>query len=74
MDVHERNTPLPRPPVLPADQKVAIVLAILAGQTTAAQAARAIGVSGQAIGMWKRRFITAGREGLTSRTDPCGRN
>jgi len=60
---------VPRPPALPAEQKTAIILAILAGQTTAAEAARKAGVSSQAISSWKRRFIQAGREGLDAGTD-----
>ncbi|AZS70352.1 hypothetical protein DDE74_04845 [Streptomyces lydicus] len=42
---------------MPADQKVAIVLAVLSGDTIAAEAARAAGVSDQTISSWKRRFI-----------------
>ncbi|MEU7279193.1 helix-turn-helix domain-containing protein [Streptomyces sp. NPDC045431] len=58
-----------RPPALPAERKAAIVLAILSGETTAAEAARTAGVSGQAVGNWKRRFIEAGRDGLDCRTE-----
>lgn len=60
---------MPRPPAMPADQKVEIVLAVLSGETTAAQAARDAGVSNQAIGNWKRRFIAAGRDGLETNPD-----
>ncbi|GHJ36766.1 helix-turn-helix domain-containing protein [Streptomyces sp. TS71-3] len=60
---------MPRPPALPAEEKVTLVLAILAGEMTAAQAARTAGVSDQAICNWKRRFITAGRLGLESAPD-----
>lgn len=59
---------MPRPPALPADQKAAIVLSILSGETTAAEAARTAGVSGQAIGNWRRRFLEAGRAGLEGAT------
>ncbi|MFF4652611.1 helix-turn-helix domain-containing protein [Streptomyces sp. NPDC001380] len=45
------------------------MLSILAGETTAAEAAPAAGVSGQAISNWKRRFIQAGRSGLDSNTE-----
>jgi transposase len=55
---------VPRPPILPPEKKAAIVLSVLAGETTAAEAARAAGVSGQAISNWKRRFVEAGRCGL----------
>ncbi|MFE1057057.1 transposase [Streptomyces rochei] len=49
---------------MPAERKAEIVLAILSGQTSAAEAARLAGVSGQAVSNWKRRFIEAGRDGL----------
>ncbi|MFD8081327.1 helix-turn-helix domain-containing protein [Kitasatospora sp. NPDC059722] len=55
---------MPRPPALPSEEKASIVLSILSGQVTAAEAARQAGVSDQAISSWKRRFIEAGREGL----------
>jgi|SRR4051794_5072511 transposase len=55
-----------RPPSLPAEQKATLVLAVLAGEMSAAQAARTAGVSGQAISNWKRRFVEAGRGGLES--------
>jgi len=58
-----------RPPALPTDQKVEIVLDILSGRTTAAQAARRVGVSGQAISNWKNKFIAAGSDGLETGTD-----
>ncbi|WP_245205170.1 transposase [Kitasatospora sp. RG8] len=55
---------------MPSDQKAAIVLSILAGETTAAEAARSAGVTGQAISNWKRRFIEAGCGGLEATSDP----
>lgn len=60
---------MPRPPALPAERKADIVLAILSGETTAAEAARTAGVSGQAVSNWKRRFIKAGRSGLDCGND-----
>ncbi|POX38817.1 transposase [Streptomyces sp. Ru73] len=54
---------------MPADQKAAIVLSILAGEVTAAEAARSAGVTGQAISNWKRRFIEAGCGGLEATSD-----
>ncbi|MEU9121563.1 helix-turn-helix domain-containing protein [Streptomyces sp. NPDC048506] len=64
---------MPRPPAIPADQKVAVVLAVLSGDTTAAEAARAAGVSDQAVSCWKRRFIAAGRDGLEAHTNESTR-
>ncbi|MFJ6509253.1 helix-turn-helix domain-containing protein (plasmid) [Streptomyces sp. NBC_01558] len=60
---------MPRPPALPPEEKVAIVLAVLAGDITAAEAARTAGVTDQAIYNWKRRFVTAGRNGLETGLD-----
>jgi integrase len=42
-----------RPPVFPAEQKMRIVLSILAGEISAADAARQFKVSEQSIGAWK---------------------
>ncbi|WP_233533427.1 hypothetical protein [Kitasatospora sp. SolWspMP-SS2h] len=46
-----------RPPALPPQEKVRIVLSILAGEMTVAEATRRAKVSGQSIGTWKRRFL-----------------
>ncbi|MFC9631088.1 hypothetical protein ACFTY8_17740 [Streptomyces mirabilis] len=42
---------------------------VLAGDVTAAEAARSAGVTGQAISNWKRRFIEAGCGGLEATSD-----
>lgn len=55
-----------RPPVLPAEEKARIVLSILAGEITVAEAARRVKVSEQSIGTWKRQFLEAGRAGLAA--------
>ena len=55
-----------RPPVLPAEDKTRIVLSILAGEVTVAEAARRAKVSEQAVGTWKRQFLDAGRAGLVA--------
>lgn len=57
-----------RPPVFPAEQKTRIVLSILAGEITVAEAARQYKVSEQSVGTWKRQFLEAGKAGLTSAT------
>jgi transposase len=46
-----------RPPVFPAEEKVRIVLSILAGEITVAEAARRAKVSEQSVGNWKRKFL-----------------
>ncbi|MEV0148138.1 MULTISPECIES: helix-turn-helix domain-containing protein [unclassified Nonomuraea] len=58
---------MPQPPAIPVDEKVRIVLSILAGEMTVAQAARRARVSEQSIGTWKRQFIENGRAGLVAK-------
>src|ERR687898_3510512 len=55
-----------RPPVFPAEEKVRIVLLILAGEVTVAEAARRAKVSEQSVGDWKRQFLESGRAGLVA--------
>lgn len=63
-----------RPPVIPAEQKTRIVLSVLAGEVSIAEAARKEKVSEQSIGRWKADFLEAGRTALASgRTGPSTR-
>ena len=55
-----------RPPVFPAEEKVRIVLSILAGEITVAEAARRPKVSEQSVGNWRRQFLEAGKSGLAA--------
>lgn len=55
-----------RPPTIPAEKKVRIVLSVLAGEVSVAEAARREQVSEQSIGNWKRQFLEAGRAGIAS--------
>jgi transposase len=55
-----------RPPAVPAEEKTRIVLSILAGELSVAEAARRAKVSEQSVGTWKRQFLEAGRAGLTA--------
>ncbi len=55
-----------RPPAFPAEEKVRIVLSILAGEVTVAEAARRAKVSEQSVGNWKRQFLESGRAGLVA--------
>ena len=55
-----------RPPVMPAEEKTLIVLSMLAGEITVAEAARRAKVSEQSVGNWKRQFLEAGRAGLAA--------
>ena len=54
-----------RPPVFPAEEKVRIVLSILAGEVTVAEAAPREGAE-QSVGNWKRQFLESGRAGLVA--------
>src|SRR5450759_2107998 len=53
-------------PVFPAEEKVRVVLSILAGEMSVAEAARRSKVSEQSVGNWKRQFLEAGRTGLAA--------
>ena len=63
-----------RPPMIPPERKTRIVLAILAGEMSIAEAARKEKVSEQSIGRWKAEFIEAGRTALVAgRSGPSSR-
>src|SRR5660397_98570 len=53
-----------RPPTIPAEKKLRIVLSVLQGEVTVAEAARREKVSEQAIGNWKRQFLEGGKAGI----------
>ncbi|MFJ8210565.1 transposase [Streptomyces sp. NPDC096033] len=53
-----------RPPVIPPEEKAKLVLTVLAGDLSVSQAASEVGVSEQAVGNWKRQFISSGTQGL----------
>jgi transposase len=59
-----------RPPVFPVEDKVRIVLSVLAGERTAAEAARKAKVPEQSAGNWKRQFLEAGKLGLAAGGSP----
>jgi transposase len=58
-----------RPAKHSVDFKTRVVLGVLRGEMSAAEAARRHGVSETSIGKWKDAFIRAGREGLAPRVD-----
>jgi len=63
-----------RAPAFPAEEKVRIVLSILAGEVSVAEAARRAKVSEQSVGNWKRQFLESGRAGLVAgRSGPSTR-
>jgi transposase len=63
-----------RPPMIPPEKKTRIMLAILAGEISIAEAARKEKVSEQSIGRWKAEFIEAGKTALVAgRSGPSSR-
>lgn len=63
-----------RPPMFPAEVKTRIVLSILAGELSVAQAARQEKVSEQSVGRWKAEFLEGGRTALLAgRSGPSTR-
>ena len=56
-----------RPPVIPAEVKARIVLSVLSGEVSIAEAARREKVSEQSIGRWKADFLEAGKSGPSTR-------
>ena len=53
-----------RPPVFPVEQKLRIVLSVLAGEMTVAEAARRNKVSENSVSRWKQQFLDGGKAGL----------
>ncbi len=49
---------------IPVEKKLRIVLSVLKGEISIAEAARREKVSEQAIGNWKRQFLEGGRAGI----------
>jgi transposase len=53
-----------RPSKHPVDVKLKIVLSVLAGESTQAEAARRHGVSETSIGKWREQFVAGGRQAI----------
>ncbi len=53
-----------RPPVHPVAVKLKIVLSVLSGESSQAEAARRHGISETSIGKWKEQFLAGGRDAL----------
>ncbi len=53
-----------RPPAHPVETKLKIVLSVLSGESSQAEAARRHGISETSIGKWKEQFLEGGRQGL----------
>lgn len=56
--------------MLTIEQKLQVVLSVLAGELTMSEAARRSGVAARTVGIWRDRFIEAGKAGLEER--PAG--
>jgi transposase len=55
-----------RPPTISAETKTRIVLSVLAGEVSIAEAARREKISEQSIGRWKADFLEAGKTALVA--------
>lgn len=55
-----------RPPVMSAERKTLIVVSILRGEVTIAEAARREGVSQTSIAKWRDRFLAGGQAALVA--------
>ncbi len=53
-----------RPSTIPVEKKLRIVLSVLQGEMSIAEADRREKVSEQAIGNWKRQFLEGGKTGI----------
>jgi transposase len=54
-----------RPPSVPVEDKLRIVVSVLSGEMSIAEAVRRNQVSEQSISRWKLQFLDGGRAGLT---------
>ena len=60
---------------LPVEERMRVVLAVLSGELTIAEAARRHGTTGKTVGEWRDRFLEAGQAGLENMMPgPGGRN
>lgn len=55
-----------RKPFHTPDEKMAIVLSCLKGETTQSEIARRMGMSQTTIAKWQKQFLESGREGLAA--------
>ena len=61
---------MPRPAVISFEDKFRLVLAVIGGEMSVAEAARRSKVSEQSIGNWKRQFLEGGKQGLADGSRP----
>lgn len=55
---------MPRPPIISANEKLELVLRVLSGELSLAQASRQAKVSQQSVANWRNKFLDGGREAL----------
>lgn len=55
-----------RPPQFPVEEKIRIVLSVLAGEVTIAEAARRHRTSQTSVAKWRDQFLESGKAGLTA--------
>ena len=55
-----------RGPVHPVETKLKVVLSVMAGEATQAEAARRHGISETSIGKWREQFVAGGKAGLAA--------
>lgn len=53
-----------RPPAIPTDDKLRLVLSVISGEMTIGEAARQGRVSEQSVSRWKQQFLAGGKDGL----------
>jgi transposase len=61
---------LGRPPVFSVEDKFRLVLAVISGELTIAEAARRGKASEQSISRWKQQFLESGKAGLVDGRPP----
>jgi transposase len=59
-----------RPAVISVEDKFRLVLSVVSGEMSVAEAARRAKVSEQSIGNWKRQFLEGGKQGLADGNRP----
>jgi transposase len=59
-----------RPSAFSVEEKFRLVLAVISGEMTTAEAARRGKASEQSISNWKRLFLESGKQGLTESGKP----
>ena len=53
-----------RPSAIPTEEKLRLVLSVISGEMTIAQAARHGKVSEQSVSRWKQQFLSGAKDGL----------